>query len=356
MASEVTSQRGHTPNSSRVPSSTHTFPENVSVGQLVVVGVSGYSDLDPTDTFSVSDISQSAGTATLGPWIFHGEGERDAGSFEVHAVGYSAIVTGAGSLTVQITKAVDRYWTLGGTVLNGSWDSTRAETSGNSNGLLDGPDLTLAVGPELDGAGPAVYIGVMAQNSVGGSSGLSTGGGYAAVWEEPNANLYCVGGMSIRVESSAQVDLAPSWTFSGDLATNGGAAALHFVLREVADSTPPTLTGSVSSSAVTAATATISWPTGSDDTAVTSYERSLNGGSYVDVGNVTSENLSGLTPATLYNVSVRAKDAAGNVSTPAITGSFTTDSLSSDTSPLRFQSTTFSGVNFASTQGGQKFR
>ncbi len=364
MASEVVTQRGHTPSSVRQPSHTHTFPENVSVGQLVLVSASGYSDLDPTDTFSAADISQSAGTATLGPWIMHATGERDAGSIEAHAVGYSAIVTGAGSLTVQIAKAVDRYWTLGGTVLNGIWDGTRAEAGANSDGNFLGPNVTLVTGPELSSAGPAVFVGVVAHNSSGGTSSLTTGGGYTPVWEEPNASQYCVGAMSIRVEGSAQTNLAPSWTFGGGLATNGGVAIAHFVLREGAppDVTPPTLTGTVTPSAVGPNTATISWPAGSDDVAVTSYEYSLNGGSYVDVGNVTTTNLTGLTPSTLYNVSVRAKDAGNNVSTPAITGSFTTgdpgpDITGSSTATPAYQgSITFTGTNFGAVQGTKVFQ
>jgi hypothetical protein len=110
--------------------------------------------------------------------------------------------------------------------------------------------------------------------------------------------------------------------------TNNGSLSnpsnITYTVSAAGDVTPPTLTGTVASSLVTASTATISWPTGADNTAVTSYEYRLNGGAYTDVGNVTTTNLTSLSPSTLYNVGVRAKDAAGNVSTPEITGSFTT--------------------------------
>lgn len=234
MASEVTAQRGHTPNTNRVASSTHAFPQNVSVGQLVVVGVAGYSDLDPTDAVTVSDISQSAGTATLTDWQMHATGKLDAGSVEIDAAIFSAIVSGAGSLTAQISKAVDRYWTVGGTVFDGTWDSSRGEAAGNNNGNLNGPNLTTVSGPALSSAGGAVFIGAFGLNTSGGSSSLTTAGGFTEAWAEPNSDLYCVGAMSVRVEASAQSNLVPSWTIGSSLATNGGAAAVHVVLKEVA--------------------------------------------------------------------------------------------------------------------------
>jgi chitodextrinase len=60
----------------------------------------------------------------------------------------------------------------------------------------------------------------------------------------------------------------------------------------------------------------MSWPAGSDNVAVSSYEVSSNGGtSYSDVGNVLTHTFTGLTSSTSYSLRVRAKDAAGNVST-----------------------------------------
>ena len=61
-----------------------------------------------------------------------------------------------------------------------------------------------------------------------------------------------------------------------------------------------------------------------DNIAVTSYERSLDGGTnWVDVGNVLTVNISGRVQNTTDQVRVRAKDAAGNVSTPALSTAVT---------------------------------
>lgn len=84
------------------------------------------------------------------------------------------------------------------------------------------------------------------------------------------------------------------------------------------DTTVPTLTGSITIGTVTTASIQASWPAGSDNTAVTSYETSLDGTTWTDRGNVLTYTFTGLTAGTSYTIRVRAKDAAGNVSTPPL--------------------------------------
>lgn len=103
---------------------------------------------------------------------------------------------------------------------------------------------------------------------------------------------------------TATADIFRSWE-SGSLAP--------------ADAVPPTLAGAITVGAKTSSTIALSWPAGSDDTAVTSYEVSSDAGtSWTDVGNVTSHTVTGLIALTSYGLRVRAKDAAGNVSAPAL--------------------------------------
>lgn len=87
-----------------------------------------------------------------------------------------------------------------------------------------------------------------------------------------------------------------------------------------ADTTPPTLTGSITVGVVTPTSIAITWPDGADNVAVTSYEVSKNGGaSWTNTGSTaTTYDFTGLTPSASYSIKVRAKDAAGNVSTPAL--------------------------------------
>lgn len=90
------------------------------------------------------------------------------------------------------------------------------------------------------------------------------------------------------------------------------------------DTELPVLTGSITVTNLTSTSYDLSWPTGTDNTGVTGYEYSLNGGaSWADNGNVTTKAITGRTPESTDEVRVRAYDAAGNKSTPALATSVT---------------------------------
>lgn len=106
-----------------------------------------------------------------------------------------------------------------------------------------------------------------------------------------------------------------------DAATNQStvSSSASFVVTGAADTTPPTLSGSITIGTVTANSIQMSWPAGADNVGVSSYEISSNGGSsYADVGSVLTYNVTSLAASTAYSLRVRAKDAAGNVSAPAL--------------------------------------
>jgi hypothetical protein len=84
------------------------------------------------------------------------------------------------------------------------------------------------------------------------------------------------------------------------------------------DTTAPTLTGSITVGTVTTSDIQVTWPAGADDTAVVSYETSPDGSTWTDRGDVLTYTFTGLVASTSYALRVRAKDAAGNVSTPAL--------------------------------------
>lgn len=99
-----------------------------------------------------------------------------------------------------------------------------------------------------------------------------------------------------------------------------------------ADATAPTLTGTLTGSAITQTTATLTWPAGADNVAVAGYDYSINGGtSYTSLGNVLTVGLTGLTASTTYPTRVRARDAAGNVSTPVLSYALTTSAAATGT-------------------------
>lgn len=117
------------------------------------------------------------------------------------------------------------------------------------------------------------------------------------------------------------------------VSNNGGltnAVSLTYTSNASADTTVPTLTGSITSSLITQTTYTLSWPTGADNVAVTAYEYNINGGAFVDNGTATTVNITGRTASTTDTITVRAKDAAGNMSTPVLS---TTVNLLAATTP-----------------------
>lgn len=93
---------------------------------------------------------------------------------------------------------------------------------------------------------------------------------------------------------------------------------------EVADTTPPTHTGELVESNVTYSGFTITCPVASDNVGVTGYEYSTDNSVWNDMGTSRVQVFTGLASATAYPVYMRAYDAAGLRSTPALTKTVTT--------------------------------
>ncbi|MFY7671889.1 GEVED domain-containing protein [Tenacibaculum sp. MEBiC06402] len=90
------------------------------------------------------------------------------------------------------------------------------------------------------------------------------------------------------------------------------------------DTQAPSAPSNVQASSITQTTATVSWNASTDNVGVTGYEV-FQGSSSLGTVTGTSANLTGLTAGTSYTISVRAQDAAGNISN-AGSVTFTTDS------------------------------
>lgn len=98
----------------------------------------------------------------------------------------------------------------------------------------------------------------------------------------------------------------------------GPASAASFTTLPL-PSAPPSLTFS----AIAQTTATAAWGASTAPQGIGGYEGSLNGAAFVDLGNVLTENLAGLTSGASETVAVRAYDVFG-VRGPATTNTFTT--------------------------------
>ncbi|MFF2726385.1 cellulase family glycosylhydrolase [Streptomyces sp. NPDC058008] len=94
------------------------------------------------------------------------------------------------------------------------------------------------------------------------------------------------------------------------------------------DTQPPTAPGTPTASAVTATSATLSWPAATDNVAIAGYDVvRVSGGTETAVASSTSNTVTvtGLTAKTAYVFAVYARDAAGNRSPRSATVSVTTD-------------------------------
>jgi chitodextrinase len=95
------------------------------------------------------------------------------------------------------------------------------------------------------------------------------------------------------------------------------------ITAAVADTTAPTAPNSLVSSNVAQTTLTLSWSASTDNVAVTSYDV-YQGATKLGSVTGTTSNITGLTAATAYTFSVKAKDAAGNISSSSNTINVTT--------------------------------
>ncbi|HET6289392.1 MAG TPA: fibronectin type III domain-containing protein, partial [Amycolatopsis sp.] len=104
-------------------------------------------------------------------------------------------------------------------------------------------------------------------------------------------------------------------TFVADCTpANGQANVLHtFTVTPAADTTAPSAPGAVAVGEVTQNSVALSWGAATDNVGVTGYDVYA-GADLVKSVTGTSATIDGLTPDTEYSFTVKAKDAAGNVS------------------------------------------
>lgn len=120
------------------------------------------------------------------------------------------------------------------------------------------------------------------------------------------------------------------------------------------DNTAPTAPTNLAASGTTQSTTNLSWTASTDNVAVTGYDV-YQGATVIGTTASTTYNVTGLTPSTAYTFSVRAKDAAGNLSTASNTVNVTTTAPVVDTTApsaptnLAASGTTSSSTNLSWT-------
>ena len=111
--------------------------------------------------------------------------------------------------------------------------------------------------------------------------------------------------------------------------TSPASPVVDCTTKPSSDTTPPTRPGTLSAADVTANSAALSWGAATDDRAVAGYDVRSDTTVYKSVTG-TSTTLTGLACNSPYSLNVVARDAAGNVSQPSNTVTFTTKACATD--------------------------
>jgi len=132
--------------------------------------------------------------------------------------------------------------------------------------------------------------------------------------------------VQLRITSSGTWDPSNDWSYTGLGTGNTVLQTDRIVLRQdgkvlwgsepgggVDDAEPPTVPSGLTATSTGSSSVTLSWTASTDNVGVTGYDV-LDGSTVVGSAATTGLQLTGLAPDTAYSFSVRARDAAGNVS------------------------------------------
>jgi chitodextrinase len=268
-----------------------------------------------------------------------------AATDDTAVTGYDVLRDGTPLTTVSSTTWTDTSVTAGSTYTYG----VRArDAAGNTSELATTPAVTVPFpGDTTAPSAPA------AVNAVVGSSTDVT-----VSWAESTDDTAVTGYDVLRDGTVLTTVSGTSWTDTTASAgstytyavrardaagnTSAAMAAAAVTLPMPVDTDPPSVPGSVTATPVSGTSALVSWSASSDDGGVVGYDV-LRDGVLRTTTTATSWTDAGLTPATAYTYTVRARDGAGNVSAPSDGAPVTTPDTLAPTVPL--------GVAAAATSG-----
>jgi hypothetical protein len=233
-----------------------------------------------------------------------------------------------------------------GRVVFGAIDNTSSGTAGYENftaqstNATRGTAYTITVTPSWTGSaypeGYAVFIDYN-QNGVFTDSGET-------VWSNTASTTTPVSG-SIAIPATATLGatrMRVSMKYNG-VPTSCEAFSYGQVedytvniQSAVSDTTAPTAPTGLTASGTTQTTTNLSWTASTDNVAVTGYDVYQGGSLIGSTTTATTYAVTGLTASTAYAFTVRAKDAAANVSADSNTANVTTLANSSNATDLMF--------------------
>ncbi len=211
--------------------------------------------------------------------------------------------------------------------------SDNAKCTQNISGLVSGTSYTLSGWFR----GNYTYLGIT------GSSSTWTPGG--TTWTQLTLT-FTASGSSAQIYTHGWYGQGTYWADGISLQGQGGGGG---------DTTPPSNVTGLTSPSKTSTSIALSWNAATDNVGVTGYNIYRNGAaSPTGTSSGTTFTDTGLTPSTTYTYTVKARDAAGNVSTAHSNQiSVTTNATGGDTSPpttpgnFRVTSTTNTSIALA---------
>jgi chitinase len=228
------------------------------------------------------------------------------------------------SVSLSWTASTDNVGVVGYDVYNGAaLAGSTTTTSFTVSGLSASTSYSFTVKAK-DAAGNV--------SAASTAAAVTTSAGGTCTDPAWNAATAYNGGARVSYNSKAYT--AKWWTQNEQPDTHSGASDVWNYVSTcggTTDTTAPTAPTSLASSNVTSSSVSLSWTASTDAVGVTGYDIYRGGTTLVGSAATTSFNATGLTAGTAYSFTVKAKDAAGNVSTASSALSVTTSAAVVDT-------------------------
>jgi chitinase len=158
---------------------------------------------------------------------------------------------------------------------------------------------------------------------IGLPANVNAGGGFTPVSEVQKALDYLMKGISfggtykLRGQSYPGMRGLMTWSINWDKYNNFEFSRNHRAYLNQfgggGDTTPPSVPGNLRSTGTTTSSVSLAWDASTDNVGVTGYNV-YNGATLVQTVSGTSATVGGLAGGTTYTFTVKARDAAGNVS------------------------------------------
>ncbi|MDR0269332.1 MAG: S8 family serine peptidase [Paenibacillus sp.] len=174
-------------------------------------------------------------------------------------------------------------------------------------------------GSALQGA--SVNFTLTRPNGTTITNAAATNSSGVATWSITSNAQTALGSYQVKAESTLSGYQSSSATSSLQFSDGGGV-----------DTQAPSVPSNLTSTGKTNTSVSLSWGASTDNVGVTGYEV-YQGNSLVTTVTMTSSTVTGLTPNTAYTFTVKAKDAAGNISAASNAVSVTTNNDATPPNP-----------------------